>query len=121
MDGRASRDRHGIVAEGVGFSNAPGAPVTVYGSFFFPWTQPVRLAQEQTVCVNLAAKLVEYDYLWRWTTHIEPLSGSAASPIRFDQSQFAGAVLSGGQLRRGAADYIPRLSEEGLCAAELSS
>lgn len=99
------------LAEGIGFSSAPE---TVYGSFFFPWTQPVPLKPEQTVCVNLAAKLVENDYLWRWTTRIEPLSGSDASPIHFDQSQFAGAVLSGGQLRRGAADYIPRISDEGL-------
>jgi type I protein arginine methyltransferase len=112
---------HGIVvwfdadlAEDVGFSNAPGAPETVYGSFFFPWTQPVPLKQGQTVCVNLAAKLVENDYLWRWTTHIEPLSGSSTSPAHFDQSQFAGAVLSAAQLRRIAADYIPQLSDEGI-------
>jgi type I protein arginine methyltransferase len=112
---------HGIVlwfdadlAEEVGFSNAPGAPETIYGSFFFPWTQPVRLAQGQSVCVNLAAKLVENDYLWRWTTRIEPLRESGASPIQFDQSQLAGAVLSAAQLRRIAADYIPRLSDEGI-------
>ena len=112
---------HGIVvwfdadlAEGIGFSNAPGAPETVYGSFFFPWTQPVPLKPEQTVCVNLAAKLVENDYLWRWTTPIEPLSGPGTSPVHFDQSQFAGAVLSAEQLRRIAADYIPRLSDDGL-------
>jgi type I protein arginine methyltransferase len=112
---------HGIVvwfdadlAEGIGFSNAPGAPETVYGSSFFPWTQPVRLAQGQSVCVNLAAKLVENDYLWRWTTRVEPLQGSAASPIHVDQSQFAGAVLSAAQLCRIAADYVPRLSDEGI-------
>jgi len=112
---------HGIVvwfdadlAEDVGFSNAPGAPETIYGSFFFPWTQPVPLTQGQTVCVNLAAKLVENEYLWRWTTRIEPPSGSSTSPVDFDQSQFAGAVLSAAQLRKIAADYIPELSDEGI-------
>jgi type I protein arginine methyltransferase len=112
---------HGIVvwfdadlAEDVGFSNAPGAPETIYGSFFFPWTQPVPLRQGQTVCVNLAAKLVENEYLWRWTTRIEPPSGSSTSPVDFDQSQFAGAVLSAAQLRKIAADYIPELSDEGI-------
>lgn len=45
---------------------------------------------------------------------IEPLSGPGTSPVHFDRSQFAGAVLSAAQLRRIAADYIPRLSEEGL-------
>jgi len=112
---------HGIVmwfdadlAEGIGFSNAPGKPDTVYGSFLFPWTQPVRLEEGQSVCVSLAAKLVENDYVWRWTTRIKPLAGSSASPIHLKQSQLGGAVLSPRQLRKIAADYIPRLSEEGL-------
>jgi len=112
---------HGIVvlfnadlAENIGFSNAPCAPETIYGSFFFPWTQPMPLRQGKTVCVDLAAKLVENDYLWRWTTRIKPLLGSSTSPVHFDQSQFAGAVLSAAQLHRIAADYIPRLSDEGV-------
>ena len=108
------------LAEGIGFSNAPGAPETIYGSFFFPWTRPVPLEQGQTVCINLAAKLVENDYLWRWTTRIEPLSGSNTFPAHFDQSQFAGAVLSAAQLRRIAADYLG-FPKKGSCAAELSS
>ena len=112
---------HGIVvwfdtdlAEGIGFSNAPGTPETVYGSFFFPWTQPARLEVGQNVCVNLQGKLVENDYVWRWTTRIEPLSGSSALPIHFDQSQLAGSVLSPQQLHKIATGYIPQLSEEGL-------
>ena len=112
---------HGIVvwfdadlADGIGFSNAPGIHETVYGSFFFPWTQPVQLEQGQPISVNLEAKLVEDDYFWRWTTSIEPTTGSSGSAIDFDQSQLAGAVLSPKQLRKIAADYIPQPSEEGL-------
>ena len=112
---------HGIVvwfdadlAEGVSFSNAPGAPETVYGSSFFPWTQAAALVPGQTVRVSLSAKLVENEYVWRWTTRIEPLGGSANSLIHFEQSQLAGAVLSATQLHRIAADYVPQLSEEGL-------
>ena len=112
---------HGIVmwfdadlAEGIGFSNAPDAPETVYGSFFFPWTQPVRLEKGQSVCVTLEAELVEDDYVWRWSTRIEPLLGSSSLPLHFEQSQLAGAVLSPKQLHKTAADYIPQLSEEGL-------
>jgi protein arginine N-methyltransferase 1 len=112
---------HGVVvwfdaelAEGIGFSNAPGTTETVYGSYFFPWTHTVRLEKGQNVCVNLQAKLVENDYVWRWTTRIEPVAGSSASPIPFEQSQLAGAVLSPQQLRKIAADYFPDLSEEGI-------
>lgn len=112
---------HGIVmwfdadlAEGAGFSNAPGVAETIYGSYFFPWTVPTRLEQGQNLCVTLEAKLVENDYVWRWTTRIEPLAGSGASPIHYEQSQLAGAVLSPTQLRKLAADYIPQLSAEGI-------
>jgi len=112
---------HGIVvwfdadlAEDVGFSNAPYVPETVYGSLFFPWTEATALAQGQTVCMGLAAKLLENEYVWRWTTCIKPREGSGSSVIHFEQSQLAGAVLSTTQLHRMAADYIPQLSEEGL-------
>lgn len=112
---------HGIVvwfdadlAEGVTLSNAPGGPETVYGSLFFPWTQATALVEGQTVCVNLAAKLVESEYVWRWTTRIKPPEGTGASLRYFEQSQLAGAVLSPTQLHRIAADHIPRLSEEGI-------
>jgi type I protein arginine methyltransferase len=111
---------HGMVvwfdtdlAEGVGFSNAPTTPETIYGSLFFPWRRPAPLVVGQTVRVCLAAKLVESDYVWRWTTRIEPLEGSGGSPIHFEQSQLNGTVLSTTKLHKLAADYIPQLSEEG--------
>jgi len=111
---------HGILvwfdadlAEDVGFSNAPSAPETIYGSMLFPWTQPVSLAPGQVVAVNLEAKLVQNDYVWRWATRIESLEGSGNPQIHFEQSQLTGEVLSPAQLHRWAADYVPHLSEEG--------
>ena len=111
---------HGILvwfdadlAEGTGFSNAPSAPATIYDSLFFPWTQPVSLAPGQVVNVRLEAKLMETDYLWRWTTRIEPPEGSGNSLINFEQSQLTGEVMSAAKLHRMAADYVPHLSEEG--------
>ena len=111
---------HGILVwfdaelvDGIGFSNAPSAPETVYGSLFLPWTSPVSLLPGQTVSVDLEAKLLSSDYLWRWTTRIEPLVPLSTSVIHFDQSQLAGLVLSTAQLHRKAADYVPHLSEDG--------
>jgi type I protein arginine methyltransferase len=111
---------HGILVwfdtelvEGIGFSNAPGAPEAIYASLFFPWTQPVSLAPGQAVSLVLEAKLVENDYVWRWTTTIEPPEGSGDSFIYFEQSQLTGAVLSLAKLRRTASHYVPHLSEEG--------
>ncbi len=113
---------HGILlwfdadlAEGIGFSSGPSGPETVYGSLFLPWPQPVPLVPSQSVAADLEAKLMEEDYVWRWTTRIEPQDGSSAS-IRFDQSQLAGEVLSPAKLHRRAAAYIPDLSEEGRLA-----
>ena len=111
---------HGIVvwfdadlAEGSGFSNAPSAPETIYGSMFFPWTQPVALAPGQVVTVDLEAKLIEKDYVWRWITRVESQERSVDPLIHYDQSQLIGEVLSPAQLRKIASDYIPHLSEEG--------
>ena len=56
---------------------------------------------------------METDYLWRWTTRIEPPEGSGNSLINFEQSQLAGEVMSAAKLHRMAADYVPHLSEEG--------
>jgi hypothetical protein len=73
----------------------------------------VSLASGQAVNVLLEAKLVESDYVWRWTTRIEPLEGSGHPRINFEQSQLLGEVLSTATLHKMAADYVPQLSEEG--------
>ena len=110
---------HGIVAwfdaelaDGITFSNAPGAPEVIYGSLLFPWTNPVPLRANQAVCVKLAAKLMEEDCLWRWSSQIEAVNGTGAG-IRFEQSEFGGAVFSPARLQKSASNWVPQLSEEG--------
>jgi type I protein arginine methyltransferase len=112
---------HGIVlwfdselADGVTFSNAPGAPAAIYGSFFFPWIHPVQLKKGETVRVQLEAKLAGDDYEWRWTTRVNSTGTSGKDRERFDQSTLAGSVLSLSQLRKLASDHVPKLSGEGL-------
>jgi len=122
LSGPAEREGtgHGIVvwfdaelADGIGFSNAPGAPEVIYGSMLFPWANPVPLRAGQIVCVKLEAKRMEKDYLWRWSSQIEPVNGAGAA-IRFEQSEFGGAVFSPPKLYQTASNWVPRLSEEGL-------
>ena len=110
---------HGIVAwfetclaDGIGFSNAPGMPEAVYGSLFFPWTEPVPLSEGQNLRVDLQATLLESDYFWRWNTQFDSPNGSGPH-LRFEQSQLSGAVLSLAKLRQSASDHVPQLSEEG--------
>jgi protein arginine N-methyltransferase 1 len=109
---------HGIVAwfetclvDGVGFSNAPGAPEAIYGSMFFPWAHPVSLAEGQNIHVDLDADLVANDYVWRWTTSID--AAGSRPGVRFEQSQFAGAIVSLNKLNRSGSDHVPQLSEDG--------
>jgi len=102
------------LADGVGFSNAPGEPEAIYGSMFFPWLNPAPLAMGQTVRVDLQAKLLEGDYFWRWITRIELVGRPGEIATRFDQSQLKGAVLSPENLRRRASTHVPQLSKAGL-------
>ena len=112
---------HGIIiwfdadlADGVSFSNAPGAPEAIYGSLFLPWTRPVQLVKGESVHVQLEAKLVGDEYVWRWATEIHAADPAAGVRDQFEQSTLAGAVLSPNRLRRMAADFVPKLSDEGV-------
>jgi protein arginine N-methyltransferase 1 len=114
---------HGILvwfdadlAEGVEFSASPFGPETIYASMFFPWTHPVQLVQGDTVCVKLEANLVGDDYVWRWATQVKPSDMKGATREHFQQSTLSGLVLSPAQLRKGASDHAPSLSDEGAMA-----
>lgn len=102
------------LADGVSFSNAPGAPDTIYGTLFFPWLHPVQLKKGETVRVQLEAKLIGNEYAWRWATQVEASDGDGKDPEKFDQSSLTGAVLSLPQLRKQAAAHVPQLSREGV-------
>jgi protein arginine N-methyltransferase 1 len=100
-----------ILGDGVGFSNAPSAPELIYGSAFFPWSDPVMLVTGDTVTVAVQANLVGEDYIWSWDTCVR--SGSNALKAEFKQSTFFGVPLSAAGLRKQAASHIPTLDEKG--------
>jgi len=102
------------LADGVSFSNAPGAPEAIYGSLFLPWIHPVQLTQGESVRVQLEAKLAGDEYVWRWDTQIHAANAAAGVRDQFEQSSLAGAVLSPNRLRRMASDFVPQLSDEGV-------
>jgi protein arginine N-methyltransferase 1 len=101
------------LADGVGFSYGKDTPESIYGSLFFPWTEPVSLSVGQIVNVYLAAKLVRDDYVWRWDTRVTSANG-LGDAVLFEQSQLKGAMLSLAQLHRAGSDYVPQILEEGL-------
>lgn len=83
------------LAEGIRFSNHPAAPEMIYGSGFFPFSQPVAVSEGERISIRLAADLVNDGYVWRWDTEVP---GKAS----FKQSTFFGAPLSTSQLRKSA-------------------
>jgi protein arginine N-methyltransferase 1 len=101
------------LADGIGFSNAPGAPEHIYGQGFFPWFEPVTLAAGDTASVVLRADLVDDDYVWGWDTRVLDQGDPGRIKADFKQSTFFGAPLSPSQLRKRAADHVPALDEDG--------
>lgn len=102
-----------ILAEGVGFSTAPGMPELVYGSGFLPWLKPVFLEVGDTISVNLQANLVGNDYIWRWNTCVLHQGDSSQVKASFQQSTFFATPLSPVQLRKTSSAYLPSLNEDG--------
>jgi type I protein arginine methyltransferase len=103
------------MAEGVGFSNAPGAakPAKVYGRSFFPWPQPVELKVGDQIDARLEARLVGDDYFYRWETTIKSRDSEQVK-ASFKQSTFYGESLSLNGLRKRSAAYVPELNVDGV-------
>jgi type I protein arginine methyltransferase len=102
-----------ILANGVGFSNAPNAPELIYGSAFFPWSEPVTLAVGDTISVTIQANLVGEDYVWRWDTRVLEEENSNKTKADFKQSTFFGVPLSSERLHKRASYHVPALNEAG--------
>jgi type I protein arginine methyltransferase len=100
---------------GVGFTNRPGAELApkVYGSAFFPWSQPVVLAKGDAIAFQIKANLVGEDYIWSWQTQITIPDQSQPVKASFKQSTFLGQPLSTKQLHRQASSFVPTLNETG--------
>jgi len=106
-----------VLAPGIGFSNGPDAPETVYGAVFLPWSDAVSLAAGDEIAVMLSADLLGSDYLWRWETTVT--AGAAqgrAVKARFLQSSFLAAPL-GPILRRRNPERVAKLAVDGQIAA----
>ncbi len=98
------------LCDGIGFSNRPGQPETVYGNGFLPLSRPGMLEPGDHVAVDLRAELVGGDYVWRWAT---TATGSDGRPRwRCRQSTLQGVPLSPASLARRAASYVPVLGPD---------
>lgn len=102
-----------LLADNVGFSNAPTEPELIYGAAFFPWSEPVIINTGDSVTVALHADLVRDDYVWRWDTTVLDAGCPGRVKAKFNQSTFFGVPVSPAHLRKRAASYVPVLDDEG--------
>lgn len=102
------------LADGIGFSNAPGRTEAIYGTAFFPWPEPVALDAGDEVSVTLKADLVGPEYLWSWDTRVIDHDASLRCKAEFKQSSFFGAPVSLARLRKQAASHVATLNDDGL-------
>ncbi len=107
-----------VLAEGVGFTNAPDQDELIYGSVFFPFLEPVLLNKGDRVSIIMQANLVGDEYTWRWHTRIYAKDDPDKVITEYKQSSFDGVPLSLSQLRKRAGSYKPVLNEDGLLNIE---
>lgn len=97
------------IAEGLGYSNAPGQPELVYGQMFLPLGDPPHLKAGDRVQLRFRANLVDNNYLWSWQGEvIDGVTGAARNPFR--QSTFMSRVIDKAAASAGSNLAVPQRS-----------
>ena len=97
------------IAEGLGYSNAPGQPELVYGQLFLPLANPPQLKAGDRVKARIRGNLVDGAYVWSWDGHvIDGQSGDTRAPFR--QSTFLSRVISKQSADPGSNLTVPQRS-----------
>ena len=105
-----------LLAEGIGFSNAPGQPECIYGNAWMPLTEPVDLDPGDRVSVTIQANLIGEDYLWSWQTQVTAGADPQHVKADFKQSTFFGEPRSPQSLQKQSDSYVPTINESGKIA-----
>lgn len=104
----------GELTSDVALSNAPDQPELIYGSAFFPFTQPLAMDAGDRLQCAFDAVLMGEEYVWTWASRQLRDGEEMAS---FRQSTFFSEILVPERLARQSADFRPRLDGEGAVDA----
>jgi protein arginine N-methyltransferase 1 len=95
------------IAEGLGYSNAPGQPELVYGQMFLPLAGAPRLAAGERIAARVRATLVGNEYMWTWDWHVSDAAGQPrGKPVR--QSSFLSQLHSPKALANVSNQHVPQ-------------
>jgi type I protein arginine methyltransferase len=97
--------------EGIGFSNAPGLPKTVYDRTFFPWLEPVPVRTGDTIKATVRAELRGDDYLWSWESQVFRAEAPNKPVADYRQSEFFCDIQLTSKRRKRATNFVPKLTE----------
>ena len=115
---------HGLVvwfdselADGVGFSNAPGEPEKIYGQAFFPLLEAVEVKRGDVVSLEFAVSLFGDEYVFRWDTRVTEPPGSRRVKAAFVQSTLFATPVTPDTLARLEDGYIPEPTDDARAVA----
>jgi protein arginine N-methyltransferase 1 len=96
------------IAEGLGYSNAPGQPKLVYGQMFLPLAGAPRLAAGSKIALRFRATLIDGEYIWNWDWQAHAPDGSPiGAAVR--QSSFLAQIHSPKALAAASNQHTPQL------------
>lgn len=96
------------IAEGLGYSNAPGEPPLVYGQMFLPLEGNPRLAEGARIDLRFRGTLVDGEYVWNWDWQAFDPAGSPHGRV-VRQSTFLAQSHSTRALANVSNQHVPQL------------
>ncbi|PKP94880.1 MAG: hypothetical protein CVT75_03655 [Alphaproteobacteria bacterium HGW-Alphaproteobacteria-14] len=97
------------IAEGLGYSNAPGQPELVYGQMFLPLANPLHLTAGDRIKVRVRGNLIDNRYVWSWDGEAnDGQTGETRGAFR--QSTFLSRVISVDDAKVGSSQRVPERS-----------
>jgi type I protein arginine methyltransferase len=100
------------LADGVGFSTAPGAGISAYSQMFIPFRHPVVVERPGRLRVELAARQMQENYVWSWRGWLAP-GTSTEEALVTDQNSLAELVLDPAAMPLTGADTVPAIGPKG--------
>jgi protein arginine N-methyltransferase 1 len=118
------------LADGAGFTTAPGAPRTVHGQGFLPFEAQVNARAGDTIRCRVRATLADAAYVWAWDTTWIPrapatgataaTAATAASGRTMRQSSLGQLLTTTEERGRRLATHVPGAAEVGRTRALLA-
>jgi type I protein arginine methyltransferase len=98
------------LADGIGFSSAPGTASHAYRQLYLPLRAAVPVAAGDRLRIRLVLRLVLQDYIWAWQVFLTPAGAEREREV-LSQNSLAETIIDPAELHRRAAP--PRLGAAG--------